>query len=121
TPTELARDIENVLSEYIRSPQVTIVVEQFVGTFNAQIRVLGEVANPGSIPYRERMTLLDVMLEVGGLTEFASGNRSKLVRTVDGEAEETRVRLDRLLNRGDLSENRDVQPGDVVVVPASVF
>jgi polysaccharide export outer membrane protein len=121
SPTALARDIEEVLSEYIRSPQVTIIVEQFVGTFGAQIRVLGEVQNPGPVPYRERMTLLDVLLEVGGLTEFASGNRSKLVRTVDGKAEETRVRLDRLLNRGDLSENLEVRPGDVVVVPASVF
>jgi polysaccharide export outer membrane protein len=121
TPTELARDIEEVLSEYIRSPQVTIIVEQFVGTFGAQIRVLGEVQNPGPVPYRERMTLLDVLLEVGGLTEFASGNKSKLIRTVDGQAEEKRIRLDRLLNRGDLSENLEVRPGDVVVVPASVF
>ena len=121
TPTELARDVEGVLAEYIRSPKVTIIVEQFVGTFGAQIRVLGEVQTPGSVAYRERMTLLDVLLEVGGLTEFASGNRGKLVRTVDGKSEETRVRLDRLLNRGDLSENLEVQPGDVVVVPASVF
>ena len=121
SPTALARDIEEVLSEYIRSPQVTIIVEQFVGTFGAQIRVLGEVQEPGPVPYRESMTLLDVLLEVGGLTEFASGNRSKLVRTVEGKPEETRVRLDRLLNRGDLSENLEVRPGDVVVVPASVF
>jgi polysaccharide biosynthesis/export protein len=121
TPTQLARDIEKVLSEYIRSPQVTIIVEQFVGTFNTQIRVLGEVENPGAVPYRERMTLLDVLLEVGGLTEFASGNRGKLVRNVEGKPEERRVRLDRLLNKGDLSENVEMQPGDVVVVPASVF
>jgi polysaccharide export outer membrane protein len=121
SPTELARDIEEVLSEYIRSPQVTIIVEQFVGTFGAQIRVLGEVQTPGAVPYRERMTLLDVLLEVGGLTEFASGNRGKLVRTVDGKTEEMRVRLDKLLNKGDLSENVEVRPGDVVVVPASVF
>lgn len=121
TPSELARDIEGVLSEYLRTPQVTVIVEEFVGTFGAQIRVLGQVRNPGAVPYRERMTLLDVMLEVGGLTEFASGNRSRLVRTVDGETEERRVRLDRLLNRGDLSENIVMQPGDVIVVPEAVF
>lgn len=121
TPTQLARDIEEVLSEYIRSPEVTVIVQQFVGTFASQIRVLGQVDKPGSIPYRERMTLLDVMLEVGGLTRFAAGNRSKLVRTVDGETQEHRVRLDRLLNRGDLKENMLVQPGDVIIVPEAVF
>jgi polysaccharide export outer membrane protein len=121
TPSHLARDIENVLAEYIRSPQVTIIVEQFVGTFGAQIRVLGQVQNPGSVPYRENMTLLDVLLEVGGLTEFAAGNRSKLRRTVDGRSSETRIRLDNLMNRGDLDENTDMQPGDVIVVPEAVF
>jgi polysaccharide export outer membrane protein len=121
TPSELARDIESVLSEYIRDPQVTIIVEEFVGTFGAQIRVLGAIVNPGSVPYRERMTLLDVMLEVGGLTEFAAGNRSKLVRTTDGATDESRVRLDKLLNKGDLSENIAMRPGDVVVVPEAVF
>ncbi len=121
TPSELARDIESVLAEYIRSPKVTIIVEDFVGTFGAQIRVLGQVENPGSVPYRENMTLLDVMLEVGGLTEFASGNRSKLRRTVDGRSSESRLRLDNLLNRGDLDENMEMQPGDVIVVPEAVF
>jgi polysaccharide export outer membrane protein len=121
TPTQLATDIEEVLSEYIRSPQVTIIVEQFVGTFNAQIRVLGQAVNPGAVPYRDRMTLLDVLIEAGGLTEFAAGNRSKLLRTVDGEQTETRVKLDRLVNRGDLSENRPVQPGDVIVIPEAIF
>jgi polysaccharide export outer membrane protein len=121
TPTELADDIEEVLSEYIRSPQVTIIVEGFVGTFNAQVRVLGQAVNPGVVAYRDRMTLLDVMLEVGGLTEFASGNRARLVRKVDGKNEETRVRLDNLLNKGDLDENFVVQPGDVIVIPEAVF
>lgn len=120
TPTQLARDIEGVLAEFIRTPKVTVIVEQFVGTFGAQIRVLGAVARPGPVPYRERMTLLDVLLEAGGLTEFAGGNRSKLMRTVDGKPEERRLRLERLLN-GDLKENIAVQPGDVVVVPQAVF
>ncbi len=121
TPSQLARDIENVLSEYIRSPEVTIIVEQFVGTFSSQIRVLGQAVNPGTVPYRDRMTLLDAMLEVGGLTEFAAGNRAKLVREVDGKNKETRVRLDNLLNKGDLEENHTLQPGDIIVIPEAVF
>lgn len=121
TPSELAVDIEAVLAEYIRMPDVTIIVESFVGTFGAQIRVLGAVVNPGSVPFRDRLTLLDVLLEVGGMTEFASGNRTKLVRTVDGKTDERRVRLDNLLNRGDLSENVLMQPGDVIVVPEAIF
>jgi polysaccharide export outer membrane protein len=121
TPTQLARDIEHVLSEYIRTPHVTVIVEQSVGTFASQIRVLGEVMMPGAVPYRERMTLLDVMLQVGGLTEFAAGNRSKLIRTVDGKRKVFRVRLDKLLNHGDLSQNMPVEPGDVVTVPKALF
>ena len=121
TPSQLAQDIEEVLSEYIRAPEVTIIVEQFVGTFGTQIRVLGAVVNPGPVPFRDRMTLLDVMLEVGGMTEFASGNRAKLVRTVDGETEETRVKLNNLMNKGDLRENIAMQPGDVIVIPEAIF
>lgn len=121
TPTELARDIEEVLSEYIRTPQVTVIVQSFVGTFNAQIRVLGQVTNPGPVRYMDRMTLLDVVLAAGGLTQFAAGNRSKLVRNIDGEVVEQRVRLERLLEDGDLSENVPVQPGDVLVVPETMF
>lgn len=121
TPAQLATDIEAVLSEFIRSPEVTVIVESFVGTFSSQIRVLGAVVNPGPIAYRERMTLLDVLLEVGGLTEFAAGNRAKLLRTTENGVQERRVRLNRLLRRGDLSENLLMQPGDVVVVPEAVF
>jgi len=121
TPTELARDIEEVLSEYIRTPQVTVIVQSFVGTFGSQIRVLGQVVNPGPVRYMDRMTLLDVVLAAGGLTQFAAGNRSRLVRNVDGEVIEQRVRLERLLEDGDLSENVAVQPGDVLVVPETMF
>jgi len=121
TPTQLATDIEEVLSEYIRAPQVTIIVEEFVGTLDAQIRVLGQAVSPGAVPYRDRMTLLDVIIEAGGLTDFAAGNRSKLLRMVDGEQQEERVKLDKLINRGDLSENRIMQPGDVVVIPEAIF
>lgn len=121
TPSQLATDIETVLAEFIRSPEVTIIVETFVGTASAQIRVLGQVVRPGPVPYREGMTLLDVLLEAGGLTDFASGNRSKLVRTTAGKPEEIRVRLDSLLKNGDLEHNRAVQPGDVIIVPEAVF
>ncbi len=121
TPSRLARDIEEVLSEYIRSPQVNVIVEGFVGTFGEQIRVVGQAAQPQSLPYRDRMTLLDVMIEVGGLTEFAAGNRARVIRTRDGEQEEIRVRLNDLMNRGDMSQNISMRPGDVVVIPESFF
>lgn len=121
TPSQLGHDIEKVLSEYIRSPHVTVIVEKSVGTFASQIRVLGQVMQPGAIPYRERMTLLDVMLQVGGLTDFAAGNRSKLIRTENGKRKVFRVRLGKLLNDGDLSQNMPVRPGDVISVPKALF
>jgi len=121
TPTQLAREMEQVLSEFIRSPEVNVIVQKFVGTFGSQIRVLGQATKPGAVPYRERMTLLDVMIEVGGLTKFAAGNRSRLVRTVDGRSEESRVRLDDLVNRGRVEENVPMQPGDIVIIPEAVF
>jgi polysaccharide export outer membrane protein len=121
TPTELARDIEAVLQEYIRSPTVNIIVQEFVGTFGEQIRVVGQAANPQALPYREGMTLLDVMIAVGGLSEFAAGNRAKLIRRVGGEQTEIRVRLDDLLNNGDIRQNVSMRPGDVVIVPEARF
>jgi polysaccharide biosynthesis/export protein len=122
TPTQLARDIESELAEYIRSPQVNIIVENFVGTFAEQIRVVGQAAEPRSLPYRERMTLLDVMIEVGGLNQFAAGNRARVVRQgVNGETQEIRVRLHDLLNRGDIRQNILMYPGDVVIIPESFF
>ena len=121
TPTELARDIEAVLQEYIRSPTVNIIVQEFVGTFGEQIRVVGQAANPQALPYREGMTLLDVMIAVGGLSEFAAGNRAKLIRRVGEEQTEIRVRLDDLLNNGDIRQNVSMRPGDVVIVPEARF
>jgi len=121
TPTQLAREMEQVLSEYIRAPEVNVIVQGFVGTFGRQIRVLGQAAQPRAVPYRDRMTLLDVMIEVGGLTRFAAGNRSRVIRTVDGESREIRVRLDDLLNRGRIEENMVMQPGDIVIIPEAVF
>ena len=121
TPSQLSRDIEKVLSEFVRTPQVNVIVQGFVGTFGAQIRVLGQVAKPGAIPYRDKMTLLDAIIEVGGLTKFAAGNRARLVRTVDGKSEESRVRLDDLVNKGRVDKNVALRPGDVIIVPEAVF
>lgn len=121
TPTELAREVENVLSEYIRDPLVTISVSGFVGEYYEQIRVLGEAAEPRSIPYRRSMTLLDVMIDVGGLTDFADGNGATLVRTTGDEQTEFRVRLEDLVRDGDITANRAVQPGDIIIIPESFF
>jgi polysaccharide export outer membrane protein len=122
SPTKLARDIEDVLKEYIKSPKVNVIVERFVGIFGEQIRVVGQAAEPKSLPYRDSMTLLDVMIEVGGLTPFAAGNRARVVRkSADGSAEEIKVRLDDLLNKGAIDQNIAVKPGDVIIVPESLF
>jgi polysaccharide export outer membrane protein len=121
TPSQLAREIETVLSEYIRTPEVNIIVQGFVGTFGEQIRVIGQAAQPRAIPYRERMTLMDAIIEAGGLTEFAAGNRSKVVRTVDGKSKEIRVRLDDLINKGKIEENIAMLPGDVIIIPQTLF
>lgn len=121
TPEQLARDIERRLSEFILDPFVTVSVEGFVGPFEQQIRVVGEAAEPQAIPFRSDMTILDVMIQVGGLTEFASGNRTTLVRIEDGGQKEYRVRLDDLLQDGDISANVQVFPGDVIIIPESWF
>lgn len=121
TPTQLARELEMVLSEYIRAPEVNVIVQGFVGMAGAQVRVLGQAVQPRAVPYRDGMTLMDVIIEAGGLTQFAAGNRSRVVRTVDGESEEMRVRLDDLMNRGRIKENMVMQPGDIVIIPEAVF
>ena len=121
TPTQLADEMQTALSEFIRSPEVNVIVQDFVGTFGSQIRVLGQVTQPGTVPYRERMTLLDVMIQVGGLTEFAAGNRGRLIRVVDGSSEEFRVRVGDLVNKGRIEENVVMQPGDIVIIPEAVF
>jgi polysaccharide export outer membrane protein len=121
TPSQLSAEIETVLAEYIRQPEVNVIVQQFVGTFGAQIRVLGQAVQPSAIPYRERMTLMDAIIEAGGLTEFAAGNRSRVVRTIDGQSTEIRVRLDDLINKGQIAENIAMRPGDVVIIPEAVF
>jgi len=121
TPTQLSDEMEKILSEFIRNPEVNVIVQGFVGTFGNQIRVLGQASRPRAVPYRDKMTLLDVMVEVGGLTRFAAGNRARVVRMVDGESREIRVRLDDLLNRGKIKENIVMAPGDVVIIPEAIF
>jgi polysaccharide biosynthesis/export protein len=121
TPSELAREMEKKLAEFIRSPSVNVIVTGFVGNYGDQVRVVGQAANPQALPYRSGMTVLDVMIAVGGLGKFAAGNRARLVRRVDGKNTEMRVRLDDLLNDGDISANMQIQPGDVLIIPESRF
>jgi polysaccharide export outer membrane protein len=118
SPTQLSRDIEKVLGEFIRSPQVSIIVTAPKSVFS-QVRVVGQVRQPQPIPYRQGMTVMDVVLASGGLGEFAAGNRAKIVRKQDGHDVEIKVRLQDLLEDGDMSQNKEVKPGDVLVVPES--
>ncbi len=119
-PTTLARDIEKALSKYIREPVVSVVVNTFVGPYGEQIRVVGEAAHPQVLPYKQDMTLLDVMIAVGGMTDFADGNAATILRTSQGNKQYS-VRIRDLLKRGDVSANVDVLPGDVVIIPQSWF
>jgi polysaccharide biosynthesis/export protein len=121
TPSQLARDLETRLSEFVRTPRVNVIVQAFVGALSDQIRVVGQAARPQSLPYRANITLLDVMIQVGGLAEFAAGNRARIVRTVDGKQVELRARLDDLLNDGDIKANMALLPGDVLIIPESRF
>jgi len=121
TPTELAREVEEVLSTYVREPLVTIMVGGFIGVFDNQIRVVGEATQPQSLPYRVNMSLLDVMIAVGGLTDFAAGNRARLVRRVEGEQHEMVVRLDDLVKDGDITANVPMAPGDILIIPEAWF
>ncbi len=120
TPSQLARDIEAVLAEYIKQPQVNIIVTTAVSTFS-QVKVIGQVTTPQAMPYREGMTVMDAVLAVGGLGPYAAGNRSKLVRAEGNGQKEIRVRLSDLINKGDLSQDLPLRPGDVIVVPESRF
>jgi polysaccharide biosynthesis/export protein len=121
TSTALARDIEKALSKYIQQPVVTVVVTNFVGNYDEQIRVIGQATKPQALPYRRNMSLMDVMIAVGGTTEFAAGNRASLIRTVDGKQQRFNVRLDDLVKDGDISANVPMRPGDVLVIPESFF
>ena len=120
TPTQLQRDMEKALVKYIRDPVVTVVVTAFAGPANEQIRVIGEATKPQVLPYRSQMTVLDVMIAVGGLTDFADGNGARIFRVADG-GKLYSVRLRDLVKRGDISANVDMRPGDILIIPQSWF
>lgn len=120
TPPELARDIEKKLSTYVRDPVVTVLVTGFVGPYSEQIRVVGEASRPQFLPYKLQMTLLDVMIIVGGLTDFADGNRAIIQRGAEGNKQYV-VRLKDLIKRGDVSANVEMRPGDILIIPQSLF
>jgi polysaccharide export outer membrane protein len=120
TPSQLARDIEKSLSEYVKSPKVNVVVMGAMSIYS-QVKVIGQVKTPQSLPFRDGMTVLDAVLAVGGLGQFAAGNRAHLVRTENGKQTEIKVKLDALVNNGDMKQNLPLKPGDVLVVPESRF
>jgi polysaccharide export outer membrane protein len=121
TPEELASDLEKDLSQYIRSPLVTVIVKSFVGTYSQQVRVVGQAAKPMALTYRSGMTLLDVMIDVGGLTKFAAGNKAKVIRHLpDGSEKTIPARLEDLMN-GDIQYNMTMRPGDILIIPQSLF
>ncbi len=121
TPTQLAREIEKVLSKYIQDPIVTVTVGAGVGPYSQQIRVLGQATKPQPLSYREQMSLLDLMIMVGGITAFAAGNRASILRVVDGKPQQLGVRLDDLIKDADVSANVELRPGDVLIIPERWF
>ncbi|MDW3095272.1 MAG: polysaccharide export protein [Gammaproteobacteria bacterium] len=121
TPSELSDDLEKALSEFVRAPVVSVIVQEFRGQFSNQIRVVGQAEKPQALSYREGITLLDVMIEVGGLTQFAAGNKSKIVRRDGTTQSEMPVRLSDLMKKGKINNNVAMRPGDVLIIPESVF
>jgi polysaccharide export outer membrane protein len=123
TPAMLAQDLKIQLGEYIKDPLVSVIVDNFSGTYSQQIRVVGATEKPASLPYRANMTLLDAMIAVGGLSEFAAGNRARLVRfdKATGKQREYQLKISRLLKQGDSSANVRLEPGDVIIIPESAF
>jgi len=121
TPTELAREVEKKLATYLRDPLVTVIVNGSVGTYDQQIRIVGEAAEPQAMLYRDSMTALDVVIAVGGMTEFADGNKASIVRFSEGTQQQFTVRLDDLVRDGDISANVDMHPGDILIIPEAWF
>ena len=121
TPTTLAREFEERLSKYVKEPLVTVIVDGFVGPIPEQIRVIGEAAQPRALPYRADMTLLDVMIAVGGLTRYAAGNDSVIIRTAQGEQNTYSVHLNSLIRDGDIESNVALRPGDILIIPQRLF
>lgn len=123
TPAQLSEDMKVALGEYIKDPIVSVIVENFSGTYSQQVRIVGATAKPASVPYRANMTLLDAMIAVGGLSEYASGNHARLVRydKATGKQQEFAIKIGRLLKQGDASANVKLAPGDVIIIPESMF
>ncbi len=121
TPSELGDELETQLSEYVREPTITVMVTGFVGTYSDQVRIIGQAQQPQSLAYRDGMTVLDALIQVGGLTPFAAGNRATLVRQRGGESESYTVRLNDLLNDGDIRHNHQLRPGDILIIPEALF
>jgi polysaccharide export outer membrane protein len=121
TPFQLARDIERELSKFIRNPLVSVIISNFVGPYSEQVRVVGQATKPQAVPYKESMSLLDLMILVGGVTDYAAGNRATIIRTVNGIQQQFRVRVDDLLEDGDITANVNVLPGDVLIIPEAYF
>lgn len=123
TPTQLADDIEKALATYIQAPIVSVIVSNYIGPFAQQVRIVGQAAKPAALPYRANMTLLDAMIAVGGLTEFAAGNRARLIRfdKATGQQREYRVKIESLIEDGKTSANVRLEPGDVIIIPESFF
>jgi polysaccharide export outer membrane protein len=123
TPARLAEDIKRLLSKYIDNPQVSVMVDGFQGTFGQQIRIVGATDKPAALPYRANMTLLDAMIEVGGLSQYAAGDKARLIRhdRETGEQTEYNLKISRLLKKGDTKANVSLQPGDVIIIPQSMF
>jgi polysaccharide export outer membrane protein len=122
TPTQLSRDIEDRLKKYVQDPIVTVIVRSFIGPFDRQVRVIGEATDPQAIPYREHMTVLDVMIATKGLTKYAAGNQAIIVRRgPDGKEYNIRVHLSDLIKDGDITQNVEMEPGDTLIIPQSWF
>ncbi len=121
TPTQLGSDLEQQLGKYIKEPVVTVIAQGFVGPFTEQVRVIGEASQPRALPYRTDMTVLDAMIEVGGLTRYAAGNDAVIVRTIGGKQTTYSVHLDDLIKDGDVASNVALQPGDILIIPQRLF
>jgi polysaccharide export outer membrane protein len=120
TSTQIARDVEKEIAKFVRDPIVTVIVTGFIGPYSEQIRVVGEAAKPQFLPYKQKMTLLDVMIAVGGLTDFADGNSASILRASEGE-KQYGVRIKDLIKRGDMSANVEMKPGDILIIPQGWF
>jgi polysaccharide export outer membrane protein len=121
TSVQLGHEIAQRLSEYVKSPNVTVMVNSFHGPLNRQIRVIGDTSKPVAVPYVDHMTLLDVMVETGGLSKFAAGNDAYILRRVNGREVKIHVAIGALLNNGDMSQNIQMKPGDIIFIPATLF